>query len=65
MEEEFPFPEEQGQYGYNQDESAHYPKFSEVHEYPDPYKNVGQRINTAPNKYANPKPKPKTNQKKK
>lgn len=62
----------ENQNNYNPDESAHYPKFSKVHKYPDPYKNVGQRINTEPNKYkpkVNPKPKvipkPKVNPKSK
>ena len=68
--------EDQNQNGNNIDESAHYPKFSKVHKYPNPYKNIGQRINTAPNKpkyetntapkikpKANPKMIPKANQK--
>ena len=29
--------------------NANYPEFSEVHNYPDPYRHVGQRINTNPN----------------
>ena len=39
------------------DESAHYPKFSEVHNYPNPYKNVGQRvkIKNPPKEYKEPK----------
>ena len=68
----FPFQtepeEEQYPNGNDIDESAHYPKFSKVHKYPNPYKDVGQRINTNPNenKYAkniNPKIKQKTNPK--
>ena len=60
--------EEPNQNGNNIDESAHYPKFSKVHKYPNPYKNIGQRINTAPNKpkyetNTTPKNKPKTNPK--
>ena len=42
------------------DNSAHYPKFSEEHHYPNPYKNVGQRIKVKnpQNKYKEPtKPK--------
>ena len=37
------FPTEQK--NINPNDSAHYPKFSEIHNYPNPYKNVGQRIN--------------------
>ena len=43
--------------------NANYPEFSEVHNYPDPYRHVGQRINTNPNKkyekYEKPKEKKK------
>ena len=56
----FPMPPDVNQNkNYNPDESAHYPKFSEVHKYPDPYKNVGQRINTNPKKYVTQKEQPK------
>ena len=68
----FPYPtepeENPNQNGQNIDESAHYPKFSKVHKYPNPYKIIGQRINTAPNQKEyeqniKPKIKPKTNPK--
>ena len=59
----FPMSPEYGQNQYNnkQDESAHYPKFSEIHQYPNPFQHIGQRINTEPQKninrqkYENPK----------
>ena len=48
---------------YDPEESAHYPKFSEVHNYPDPYKYVGQRVNTNPKKYTKQNEQPKYNPK--
>ena len=44
-------------------ENANYPEFSEVHNYPDPYRHIGERINTNPNKYKKyDKPKEKKQQ---
>ena len=53
----------QNQKERNTYENANYPEFSEVHNYPDPYRHVGERINTNPNKYKKyDKPKEKKQQ---